>query len=585
MKKTLLFSFLLSCGMMQAQQIGMGIGTHSPDPTAILDIKSTDKGVLFPRVGLKSISDTETISGTKPEGLTVFNTNSTGDLKKGFYYWGKGADGTTDQWNQIVSSADINNYITTLAAYKLETTGAVEGTSGQVVKLIKGDNTAVGSFSESIVELTKDGMPTGTDNDGDIKYTLLNEALSEVEITLTQDVINSFQTIVNDPDVTTILQTFISTSVNAPTITDLGAAGNTDGVQLALEFFDGVAAANNKSILETLTSIGREVGSETNKPKISYSYNDETGAAKENVIVPGQDIIDDSEYIFNSEIIKNKIVSITNVNGSKASLENTPETATGSVKLRLEFNDGAPGSNSVFFPETLTTMIKEVGDGNTTFTKYTYTDEGGIDKEITPSQDFINDVSVILKNETVKEEITNIVVAGSKNPFNKIGTTSTSVTEGDDIYTSGTVVIGGEEVIAISGVTATAKLHVDGNAFIKGAIYSATSVYPDYVFEKYYTGSSDLKEDYEFRDLAYVEAFVKAYNHLPGVTKIADLPMDENGNYVVDFNRLSIEQLEKIEELYLYTIEQQSQIDDLKANLNNMEARLLELERLVLEKK
>lgn len=51
----------------------------TPDPSAMLDIKSTDKGVLFPRMSKAEIS-----SITNPiNGLTVFNTD---DNRFYFYY-------------------------------------------------------------------------------------------------------------------------------------------------------------------------------------------------------------------------------------------------------------------------------------------------------------------------------------------------------------------------------------------------------------------------------------------------------------------------------------------------------------------
>lgn len=51
---------------------GMGIGTSTPDPSAILDIDFTDRGVLFPRM---TTAQRDTInSGTFAEGLLLYNT-------------------------------------------------------------------------------------------------------------------------------------------------------------------------------------------------------------------------------------------------------------------------------------------------------------------------------------------------------------------------------------------------------------------------------------------------------------------------------------------------------------------------------
>lgn len=53
-----------------AQTGNVGIGTPSPDPSSILDVTSTTKGFLFPRM---STTDRDAIT-TPAFGLTIFNT-------------------------------------------------------------------------------------------------------------------------------------------------------------------------------------------------------------------------------------------------------------------------------------------------------------------------------------------------------------------------------------------------------------------------------------------------------------------------------------------------------------------------------
>jgi hypothetical protein len=70
----------------------VGIGTTTPDPSAILDITSTDKGVLVPRVSLNDVTDISVATGTIPnptDGLLVWNTNAStiGGTGIGFYYF------------------------------------------------------------------------------------------------------------------------------------------------------------------------------------------------------------------------------------------------------------------------------------------------------------------------------------------------------------------------------------------------------------------------------------------------------------------------------------------------------------------
>src|SRR5690606_25628930 len=99
----------------------------------------------------------------------------------------------------------------------------------------------------------------------------------------------------------------------------------------------------------------------------------------------------------------------------------------------------------------------------------------------------------------------------------------------------------------VGGTTIQPLLHVAGDISTTGKLWTTNSVYADYVFEKYFTGHSDLNKDYQFNSLEKVNDFIKENHHLPGVTKINDLTKSENG-YTFDMTALSIQQLEKIEE-------------------------------------
>ncbi|MAO45336.1 MULTISPECIES: hypothetical protein [Leeuwenhoekiella] len=88
MKQHLLsLAFILFSSIIYAQ---IGIGTTSPDPSSILDIQSTTKGILAPRINLNNVSNS-TIDGTNTNaaGLLIYNTNAsvTGGSGVGYYYW------------------------------------------------------------------------------------------------------------------------------------------------------------------------------------------------------------------------------------------------------------------------------------------------------------------------------------------------------------------------------------------------------------------------------------------------------------------------------------------------------------------
>ena len=88
MKQHLLsLAFILFSSIIYAQ---IGIGTTSPDPSSILDIQSTTKGFLAPRINLSSVTNSS-IDGanTNAAGLLIYNTNAsvTGGSGVGYYYW------------------------------------------------------------------------------------------------------------------------------------------------------------------------------------------------------------------------------------------------------------------------------------------------------------------------------------------------------------------------------------------------------------------------------------------------------------------------------------------------------------------
>jgi len=140
------------------------------------------------------------------------------------------------------------------------------------------------------------------------------------------------------------------------------------------------------------------------------------------------------------------------------------------------------------------------------------------------------------------------VMAQQQNPFKNITET-----------TNGFVGIGTQnpdQLLTVKGTIHTQEVLVD----LDGAVA------PDYVFEKYFTGTSLLNPDYEFTDLYALEDFVKEYHHLP---KVPSAKTMETGG--VSMKELNLLLLEKIEELTLHTIAQQKQIDVLTQKIEALE--------------
>ncbi len=100
--------FVVCFSFLKAQT---GIGTTTPNASAKLDVYSTNKGFLPPRVTLTSATDASTIA-SPAEGLLVYNVGSVG-LQAGYYYW-NGAN-----WATIATATSAGNGVTSMNMVKL----------------------------------------------------------------------------------------------------------------------------------------------------------------------------------------------------------------------------------------------------------------------------------------------------------------------------------------------------------------------------------------------------------------------------------------------------------------------------------
>lgn len=110
MKKLLLSAFvafaMLASTKTFAQQ---GFGTNTPSKSAAVDIVSSQRGLLVPRLALTRTTDQSPIpSSIQPAtSLFVYNTASVNDVVPGFYYW------DSAKWVRFVSSSTEKNTVVT----------------------------------------------------------------------------------------------------------------------------------------------------------------------------------------------------------------------------------------------------------------------------------------------------------------------------------------------------------------------------------------------------------------------------------------------------------------------------------------
>ena len=117
----LLFTFyiLLSTLNSSAQNIGINETGATPNTSALLDIVSTDKGLLIPRVQLTSTTDATTITNGNVNSLLVYNVATISDVVPGYYYW----NGTV--WKTLVGPAG-----STVSYYEVDATSNITQPAG-----------------------------------------------------------------------------------------------------------------------------------------------------------------------------------------------------------------------------------------------------------------------------------------------------------------------------------------------------------------------------------------------------------------------------------------------------------------------
>ena len=122
--KNLFILLFLTAGLSAWSQVAINTDGSDPDNSAMLDVKSIDKGLLIPRVALTGTLDVATIA-SPATSLLIYNTATAGtspdNVTPGYYYWNGTAWTTlangpwTQNGNNIYSSITGNAGIGTTA--------------------------------------------------------------------------------------------------------------------------------------------------------------------------------------------------------------------------------------------------------------------------------------------------------------------------------------------------------------------------------------------------------------------------------------------------------------------------------------
>ena len=188
MKKKLLLVLgltlsIFSAVAQQKMKDGTVVQSNLPNKDAILELESNNKGLLFSKVMLKDSKNPAPLSA-HAAGMMVYNTQKIADVVPGIYY----NDGT--QWilaRQGQASGITYNPVTYTITYTDPATNLP----------INIDLKDVVKKNETVTSLVK--QENGT-------YLYISESGKTTTINVPADVVNNFQSIVNDNSVRTILE-------------------------------------------------------------------------------------------------------------------------------------------------------------------------------------------------------------------------------------------------------------------------------------------------------------------------------------------------------------------------------------------
>ncbi|MDM1379382.1 hypothetical protein HX059_10220, partial [Myroides marinus] len=201
-KNVLPLSLLFVSSFAMAQ---VGIGTKNPDKSAMLDIEVSSnnlKGVLIPRVPLKSLTDNSNINnGKTTNSLLVFNTTQNTELNIGYYYWFE----TT--WIRLMTDQDnISRDIPKNDEFAVNV-------EEQTLYLKDTDENMVS------VPLRDINVLTTLENKGKGIYVYTSEDNSQTSIDVVADVTNNFESIITNEDVQNALNVYFTNSIPEGNVT------------------------------------------------------------------------------------------------------------------------------------------------------------------------------------------------------------------------------------------------------------------------------------------------------------------------------------------------------------------------------
>ena len=147
--RSILVAILMIANISLTAQVAINTDGSPADSSAMLDVKSTNKGMLVPQVALTGINDTSTIT-TPAISLLIYNTATSTGVSPGYYY-NSGTSGSP-VWERFTTGIIDGSETKVIGGTNATVTGAGTTTSPYVVNATGTTSLAIGdSYQGGII--------------------------------------------------------------------------------------------------------------------------------------------------------------------------------------------------------------------------------------------------------------------------------------------------------------------------------------------------------------------------------------------------------------------------------------------------
>ena len=514
----LLFSF---SAFLLAAQPGVGIGTSTPNNSALLDVNSTTKGLLIPRM-----TSAQRIAIASPAaGLVVYETTTNSMWVYNGSVWVQQAAGGTSPWTTsgtLIYNTNAGNVGigTNSPSSKFHIAGnlMLENTSPIIQFRQSGDD-------KVYIQLSGDNLRLGTNSGNNLgKLVFRMDGSDKVFVDSTGNM-----QIIGEQDASLTTNGYLQ----------LGSTGSTN---LLLDNNEIVARNNGAADDLILQYDGGNVGIGIGQPN-------------DKVDVDGSMRLSGSSRFLKFEtgvaggLITRYAPGIQFIRNDGTQLGKIEYVDTLGFANFMRFRMGASGNAIIL------NTSNEVGIG-------TVVPLGKFHVRGTAGSDEIVVNSGVL-GETAAIQFYSSLLGGGANEKRafvmlddydlKVGTNSGNINGRFVIRTDGAdrmfVDEAGNVCIGTNAVASGYKLHVSGKAICEELKVQLVQNWPDYVFEK----------SYRLKPLDELKSFIETNKHLPGIPSAKEV--EQNG---LEVGEMQKKLMQKVEELSLYVIQLKEEIDLLK---------------------